>query len=64
MLPFTGRVHVVYIPNRKVIRLSKIPRIVLEWRQEGQRQNDHLGHARCVPLRPTRAEFMGQIDHE
>jgi len=28
MLPFHGRVHVAYIPNGKVIGLSKIPRIV------------------------------------
>jgi GTP cyclohydrolase I len=28
MLPFLGRAHVAYIPNRKVIGLSKIPRIV------------------------------------
>jgi GTP cyclohydrolase IA len=28
MLPFLGRVHVAYIPNGKVIGLSKIPRIV------------------------------------
>jgi GTP cyclohydrolase I len=28
MLPFFGRVHVAYIPNRKIIGLSKIPRIV------------------------------------
>jgi GTP cyclohydrolase I len=27
-LPFLGHVHVAYIPNRKVIGLSKIPRIV------------------------------------
>ena len=27
MLPFIGRVHVAYIPNGKVIGLSKIPRI-------------------------------------
>ena len=28
MLPFVGRAHVAYIPNGKVIGLSKIPRIV------------------------------------
>ena len=28
MLPFYGRAHVAYLPNDKVIGLSKIPRIV------------------------------------
>jgi GTP cyclohydrolase IA len=28
MLPFFGRMHVAYLPRRKVIGLSKIPRIV------------------------------------
>ncbi|MFC1960499.1 GTP cyclohydrolase I FolE [Chloroflexota bacterium] len=28
MLPFVGRAHVAYIPNDKVVGLSKIPRIV------------------------------------
>lgn len=28
MLPFLGRVHVAYIPTKKVIGLSKIPRVV------------------------------------
>jgi GTP cyclohydrolase I len=28
MLPFVGRVHVAYIPKKKIIGLSKIPRIV------------------------------------
>jgi GTP cyclohydrolase I len=28
LLPFFGRCHVAYLPNRKVIGLSKIPRIV------------------------------------
>ena len=28
MLPFFGKVHVGYLPNRKVVGLSKIPRIV------------------------------------
>ena len=28
MLPFFGRIHVAYLPNNKVIGLSKIPRLV------------------------------------
>ena len=28
MLPFYGKVHVAYLPNKKVIGLSKIPRLV------------------------------------
>jgi GTP cyclohydrolase I len=28
MLPFIGHAHVAYIPNRKVVGLSKIPRVV------------------------------------
>jgi GTP cyclohydrolase I len=28
MLPFIGRAHVAYIPNGKVLGLSKIPRVV------------------------------------
>jgi GTP cyclohydrolase IA len=28
MLPFYGRVHVAYLPDKKIIGLSKIPRII------------------------------------
>ena len=28
MLPFFGKAHIAYIPNRKIVGLSKIPRVV------------------------------------
>lgn len=52
MLPFIGRVHVAYIPTKKVIGLSKIPRIVDMFAQRLQ-----------VQERMTRqiAEFINQV---
>jgi len=54
MLPFIGRAHVAYIPRRKIIGLSKIPRIV-----------DMFGHRLQVQERLTRqiADFInGTLD--
>lgn len=52
MLPFIGRVHVAYIPRRKVIGLSKIPRIV-----------DMFARRLQVQERMTRqiAEFINEV---
>ena len=52
MLPFVGHVHVAYIPNGKVIGLSKIPRIVDMFAQRLQ-----------VQERMTRqiAEFINEV---
>lgn len=52
MLPFMGRVHVAYLPNGKVIGLSKIPRIV-----------DMYAHRLQVQERMTRqiADFLRDL---
>lgn len=49
MLPFTGKVHVGYIPNDKIIGLSKIPRIVDMFARRLQVQ-ERLGQEICDAL--------------
>ena len=39
MIPFFGRCHVGYLPNKKIIGLSKIPRIVDAFAQRLQIRN-------------------------
>ncbi len=54
MLPFIGRAHIAYVPDGKVIGLSKIPRIV-----------DMFSHRLQVQERMTRqvADFIEQVLH-
>ncbi len=54
LLPFMGRAHVAYIPNGKVVGLSKIPRIV-----------DMFAHRLQVQERMTRqiADFIDETLH-
>lgn len=54
LLPFIGRAHVAYLPSKKVIGLSKIPRIV-----------DMFAHRLQVQERMTKqiAEFLDEALH-
>lgn len=49
VLPFTGKVHVGYIPEKKMIGLSKIPRIVDMFARRLQVQ-ERLGQQICEAL--------------
>ncbi len=49
LLPFTGKVHVGYIPDRHVIGLSKIPRIIDMFARRLQTQ-ERLGQQICDAL--------------
>ena len=49
MLPFVGKVHIGYIPNKNIIGLSKIPRIVDMFARRLQVQ-ERLGQQVCDAL--------------
>ena len=68
MLPFFGKVHVAYIPNGKVIGLSKIPRLVdiaqrvmLETTIEFNLAEHMYGSAFVPPLAPSRTMVATRI---
>jgi GTP cyclohydrolase I len=56
MLPFFGKAHVAYIPNGKIVGLSKIPRIVDVYAQRLQvqeRLTEQIAEGLCRVLRPS-----------
>jgi GTP cyclohydrolase I len=56
MLPFFGKAHVAYIPNGKIVGLSKIPRIVDVYAQRLQvqeRLTEQIAEGLCDVLEPA-----------
>ena len=55
LLPFFGRAHVAYLPNGKIVGLSKIPRVVEVFArrlQVQERLTDQVADALCRVLKP------------
>ena len=61
MLPFTGRAHVAYLPNGKVIGLSKIPRIVDMFARRLQIQENLTRQIADSVLKMTGAKGVGVV---
>ena len=56
MLPFFGKAHVAYIPNGKIVGLSKIPRIVDVYArrlQVQERLTEEIAEGLCSVLHPA-----------
>jgi len=66
LLPFFGKVHVAYIPNGKIIGLSKLPRIVEIFArrlQVQERMTDQIAQAVWDALRPAGVGVVVEAYH-
>jgi GTP cyclohydrolase I len=61
LLPFIGKAHVAYLPNRKVIGLSKIPRIVDMYARRLQIQETLTRQVADSVLKVTGAKGVGVV---
>jgi GTP cyclohydrolase I len=66
MLPFYGKVHVAYIPNGKIVGLSKIPRIVEVFArrlQVQERMTQQIADTLDRYLQPTGVAVVSEAFH-
>ncbi len=66
LLPFYGKVHVAYIPNGKIVGLSKIPRIVEVFArrlQVQERMTQEIASTINKYLKPIGVEFFAEAYH-
>jgi GTP cyclohydrolase I len=66
MLPFFGRAHVAYLPNGRIVGLSKIPRIVEVFArrlQVQERLTDQIADALMEVLQPHGVGVLIEASH-
>ena len=66
MLPFFGKAHVAYIPNGKIVGLSKIPRIVDVFArrlQVQERLTEQIAEGLCSVLQPSGVGVVVEAYH-